>query len=312
MILLKYFKPYCLLLSCLSFLYACKNNSTAETPILHHTNTSAPASIECLDYIAKGKQNNLNISVLLDLSDRIETPKTITKDSAYLVSLSKVFVNHIKQKKVILLADKMQLFFYPYAADPKINTIAEQLKVNFTKTTPKAQLKTTLQDYTSIPTKLYNIAKTDAKLNKGYPGCDIWRFFKDHVKDYCISECHRNIVVILTDGYMYYDKTKMATQHKTSYLTPKSLNRLKLNTNAWKNAISQRQLGFIPATSNLNDLEVLILGVTSKNPNNPYAIDIIKTYWSNWLEQMGIQNYKIKNAGLPSHIEHVISDFIIN
>ncbi len=309
MAFLKYFSTYCFIIVFV-VLNGCKNDTNTDGIKIEKADTHTQYTTTCPDYILKEKQNNLNISILLDLSDRIEHSKTIAKDSAYLSSLSKIFTTHVKRKKLILLEDKMQLFFYPEPTDDTINAIAEQLKVNFTKATSKSKLEETTAHYTTYPALLYNKAKTDAELHKGYPGCDIWRFFKDHVKDYCISPCHRNIMVILTDGYMYYDETLMTAKHKTSYLTPKTLNTLKLNTNSWKARIEELGLGFIPANSNLNALEVLVIGITSKNTKQPYAKDIIKYYWSNWFENMGIKKYKIKNAGLPSNIEKVISDFI--
>tara|TARA_R110002033_G_scaffold167528_1_gene206735 strand:- start:13654 stop:14559 length:906 start_codon:yes stop_codon:yes gene_type:complete len=267
---------------------------------------------KCPEFISKNKNNNLNISILLDLSDRIEDPKTKAKDSAYLSSLAKSFINHVKNKKVILLEDKMQLFFNPEPSDDKINDIAEKLRVSFTKQTTKSKLEETLKLYSEYPSKLYTLAQEDAKIANGYPGSDIWRFFKDNIKDYCIDDCHRNILVILTDGYMFYNKTIMEEKNKTSYLTPRSLKALKLNNSNWKESISKRELGFIPANKGLSDLEVLVIGVTSQNDENPYAQDVIEAYWSNWLESMDIKDYKIKYAGLPSNIEKVISDFIQN
>lgn len=54
---------------------------------------------DCPNYIFKNKENNLNISILLDLSDRIKNKKTIQKDSAYLSSIANALINHIKNKK---------------------------------------------------------------------------------------------------------------------------------------------------------------------------------------------------------------------
>jgi len=104
----------------------------------------------------------------------------------------------------------------------------------------------------------------------------------------------------------------MNDKSRTSYLTPQSLRKLQLNTTNWKEFIEKRNLGFIPATQDLDDLEVLVIGITDQNSENPYAPDIIKTYWSKWFDEMGIKRYKIKNADLPTNMEKVISDFILN
>lgn len=309
----KQFRLYFVVFIFTSTLLNCLNDKkeTQAAEKIAKSKTSEVSS-NCPKYILEGKENNLNISVLLDLSDRIEEAKIKGKDSAYLSSLSKSFVGHVKNKKLILLEDRMQLFFNPEPSDKKINEIAKKLKVVFTKGTAKAQIEETLSIYAENPSKLYDLAKLDANEAGNYPGSDIWRFFKDNVKDYCIDDCHRNILVLLTDGYMYHEETIMKVKNRTSYLTPNSLGKLHLNKGNWKKEIEKQDMGFIPATTNLQDLEVLVIGITSLNEKNPYTPDIIEAYWSKWFEEMGVEKYKIKNAGIPSNIEKVIFDFILN
>ena len=90
-----------------------------------------------------------------------------------------------------------------------------------------------------------------------------------------------------------------------------SLRKLQLNATSWKEDIENRNLGFVPATHNLNDLEVLVIGITDQNKENPYTPDIIKMYWSKWFDEMGVKKYKIKNSDIPTNMEKVISDFIL-
>ncbi len=232
--------------------------------------------VDCQKHIFNNKRNNLNISVFLDLSDRIEESSTVFKDSSYLVSLSKALVNHVKSKKLILLEDRIQLFFNPTPREDKVNELAKKMKAVFTKNTSKENLNKTVELYSKYPSILYKEAKKDAKESKNYPGADIWSFFKEDVGDYCISQCHRNILVIITDGYMYYDKTVKKRNNYTSYLTETSLRKLKLNKSTWENDIEKRKLGFIPIDKNFNNLEVLVLGIESHNKRNHYANDIIK------------------------------------
>ncbi len=286
--------------------------TTNENESLTAQNTLS-TNPECPAHLLKAKEKNLNISILLDLSDRIEEPKTIEKDVAYLASLSNVFTDHVKTKKLVMLEDKMQLFFNPEPASGQINEIAESLKIRFTKNTPQEMLTTTGELYSTEPAKLYALAQEDANgVKENYPGSDIWRFFKDNVSDYSIDDCHRNILVILTDGYMYYEKTQMKEGNRTSYLTPKSLAQLSLKKSNWKEEMEKKDLGFIPAAKDLDNLEVLVIGINSLNDENPYAQDIIEAYWTKWFLEMGIpqDNFKIKNAVIASNMEKVISDFI--
>ena len=164
--------------------------------------------------------------------------------------------------------------------------------------------------YSTIPSEIYKLALADSENPKDFPGSDIWRFFKDNVKDYTISDCHRNILVILTDGYMYHNNSQMNEENLSSYLTPKSLGRLPLSNSKWETTFNEKGYGFIKANDNLNDLEVLVIGIESLNPKNPYAIDVMRAYWTKWFDEMGIKKFKIQNADLASSVEKVIFEFI--
>lgn len=292
-------------------IYACKKDNKESEASFVELEKLKDLSINCPEFILNNKHNNLNISILLDLSDRIEKDKIKGKDSAYLSILSKSFIDHVKKKKMILLEDRIQLFFNPAPSSSDINSIAQKLKIVFNKASSKLHIEKALSNYASYPSKLYDLAMIDAKSSGNFPGSDIWRFFQDNVKDYSIDKCHRNILVILTDGYMYHEETIMTDKNRTSYLTPKSLEKLHLNHNSWTKQMEEENLGFIPATTGLQDLEILVLGIDSQNKKHPYAKNIIKAYWSKWFTEMGIKKYKIKNVDVPTSIEKVISDFLI-
>lgn len=267
-------------------------------------------ALECESHLRKRKDDNLNISILLDLSDRIDLPRQQSKDSSYVLSLAKEFNNHISKKKLGLLYDKIEVFFEPTPINPKINELTDDLKVSYVKGISKTKwMPQTLERYGNLPSQIYEQARNSSK-KEGYPGSDTWGFFKNHVKDYCIEECRRNILVILTDGYLYHEANLRRKGNQTSYLTPQLLAQLKLNKPQWHEEIQNRNLGFIPATNGLEDLEVLVIGIQSQNAKNPYAQEIIETYWQTWLAKMNVKKYKTKSADLPSHIEKVIADFI--
>ena len=269
-------------------------------------------TVDCESHLMKRKENNLNISILLDLSDRIDLPGQQAKDSFYILSIAKAFNNHVKDKKLGLLYDKMEVFFEPAPVDSKINELAEQLKVSYVKGVSKNEwVPKTHHRYESIPMQIYGLARAVSK-NKGYPGSDTWGFFKNHVKDYCIDSCRRNILVILTDGYLYHESNKREDGSRTSYLTPQRLAQLNLNRPDWEEQMEKQGLGFIPATDGLESLEVLVVGIQNQNSKHPYAQEILEAYWQEWLQKMGVARYKIKNADLPSHVEKVIFDFIQN
>lgn len=274
--------------------------------------TETKAAGKSNDSISNNK--NLNISILIDLSDRIDPKKHpnpsmeyYQRDLEYIKAIKTEFIDHVKSKKVIQLNDQMQIFFNPEPSEPEINDLAKQLKVSFDKNTSKENIKLVDEKYTSLPERIYQSAIQD----KQYVGSDIWGFFKNKVKDYCIKDKHRNILFILTDGYMFHKDSKFSEGNKTSYLTPELVKSMKLNTSDYKTKIQDQGFGFIKANDNLNDLEVVILGINPEK-GNPFEGDVIKTYLENWLNEMNVKKYQVKDADLPSNLEPIIKNTILN
>jgi len=252
--------------------------------------------------------NNINVSILIDLSDRIDpqtnpnpTMEYFQRDTEYIKAIEKGFLNHIKTKRIITFNDQMQVFFNPEPSDPKINDFTKELKISFDKNTSKDYFSSVEKKYSELPSNIYQSAIKDGK----YVGSDIWEFFKNKVKDYCIKDDHRNILFILTDGYMYHENTKFGEEKKTSYLTSKLIKSNNLTTSDFKNMIEKNKLGFVKANDNLNNLEVVVLGINPEK-GNPFEEGVIKEYWENWFKEMKIKNYQIKSADLPSNLEPII------
>ncbi|PHO01551.1 hypothetical protein CSC82_23010, partial [Rhodobacteraceae bacterium 4F10] len=84
----------------------------------------------------------------------------------------------------------------------------------------------------------------------------------------------------------------------------------KLNKGNWKEKFQSKDYGFLPLHKNLENVEVLVLGV-NPNKKNPYEEDVIKEYWKKWLTEMNVKKFQIKRADLPIHINDVINDFIL-
>jgi len=262
--------------------------------------------------------NNINVSILLDLSDRIDPDKNpnpampyFQRDMEYIKAIQKGFIDHIKTKRIITYDDQMQVFFNPEPSDPKINQFTKDLKVSFNKNTSKDYFTSVEKKYAEIPSYIYQSAIKDGN----YIGSDIWEFFKNKVKDYCIKSDRRNILFILTDGYMYHKDSRFEEKndnsYKTSYLTSKLIKANNLTTSGFKTDIEKNGYGFVKANDNLNNLEVIVLGINPEK-GNPFEEAVIKEYWENWFKEMKIKNYQIKSADLPSNIEPIILKAISN
>ncbi|TCO27096.1 hypothetical protein EV200_103430 [Pedobacter psychrotolerans] len=251
---------------------------------------------------------NLNISFLLDLSDRIDpkkNPGIYQRDLQYIKSVQKAFVNHVRGKKMLLLKDQMQVFFNPLPNIPNINELSEQLKVDFNPKTSKKNFLIIDKIYTDNSAKIYQSAIKD----HNYVGSDIWKFFKNNVREYCIKPQHRNILVILTDGYMYYKDSKIEEAGKSSYITSQFLNLQKLTTASYQSIMKQKNLGFIAFPYNLKELEIIVLGI-NPSAKNPYEEDVIKQYWTDWFKAMKVKKFELRTTDLAANLDPVIKDFI--
>lgn len=256
-----------------------------------------------------------NISILLDLSDRISLKKNpnptmeyYQRDLGYIKSVSEAFTEHLKSKRIRQINDKIQLFFNPEPQDPAINTIAKNLRISIDKNNASKDLLNSINSNYALQTsKIYDSAIKD----NNYTGSDIWSFFDSKVKDQCIEKGYRNILIVLTDGYMFYEGTVMKDKNRTTYITPELIRKNGLNTTDWDKKLLEQDFGFIKANDDLSNLEVLVLGINPAK-NNPYEEKVIRSYWSKWLTEMKIKHFEIKNADLPSNMEKIIKDFILN
>lgn len=286
----------------------CKNDVKEET-VINELEEHVP------DVSNEQKEQDLNISILMDLSDRIspekypnEAMEYYQRDVAYIESVASALNTHLRNKRVRAMNDRIQLYFDPEPNNNDINNLSKQLKFHVTRSVASMELLDKIQaSYRSKPREIYELAIKDNE----YVGSDTWRFFKNKVDDYCLEEGFRNILVVLTDGYIYHRNTLLSEDGKTSFLTPQKIRNLGLNTSKWKEHYKEKGYGFIPINKDLSNLEVLVLGI-NPSEKNPYELDVIQQYWSDWLESMGIEKYDIKEAALPSDMEEVIHEFILN
>ena len=77
-------------------------------------------------------KQNLNISFLLDLSDRIspekypnESMEFYQRDVAYIKSVSEAFDMHLRKKRVRQMNDRIQLYFDPAPLNQNINKLSD-------------------------------------------------------------------------------------------------------------------------------------------------------------------------------------------
>lgn len=267
----------------------------------------------------------LNINILWDLSDRIDpqtspaSPEHYERDIEVIKSITSLFKKDMEKKGAYKAKGKIKVFFTPTPENAGINAIAGNLFCDLSSYTGEGSNRKKKEMYDSMEDRfsknaheIYQIAIANNKGKKQWDGSDIWRFFKNDVKDYCIdpSGNYRNVLIILTDGYIFHKDSKDKQGNRTAYILPETLKPFR-NKPDWQNTFADGNYGLISTRNDLQNLEVLVLEIS---PSREYKNDedIIKTYLGKWFEEMGIKksNYACYNTDLPGYTRKKIENFL--
>ncbi|MBO9572235.1 MAG: hypothetical protein J7497_08520 [Chitinophagaceae bacterium] len=261
----------------------------------------------------------LNLTVLLDLSDRIDPqknpdkPEHYERDSTLLSYFSDYFLSEMNAKGSYLSKGKMRVIFHPNPQDPNIYKEAAKLNIDLSKMNIKSK-KNIYDSLKNTVSKSIHYIYSTALNNNTWPGSDIWRFFKNDVKDVAVEtdSNYRNILVIFTDGYIYHSESKDKEGNRYTYILPELFDSYKLRNNSkWSDKMDKLDFGLIVKRSDLSDLEVLVLEIapSSKHKNDE---DIIRKIIDKWFTEMKVKRWKIINSDLPDLTKQKIEFFLKN
>ena len=245
------------------------------------------------------QEKPLNISIYLDLSDRIKSQtysennlNQMDKDTAIVAFLAAVVKKRAEKQRIVACKDKIKVFFYPAPNDSKIALLSDHLEMDLSTTKAQDKKKVLMAFEDDFKTSLEQIYHSTIQSNQ-WPGSDIWGFFKKPIDTYCIKEDSRNVLVILTDGYIYYQPNRIQKGDSTNYILQQTLRNPKS--------------ALIPARNDLDDLEVLFLEL---NPNPPTDQTKMEEVISEWLKAMGVKKFYVGETDLPSNTKMIIEKFL--
>lgn len=258
-------------------------------------------------------QKQLRISILLDLSDRISpkiNPDAQKNDIENLETITEYFKSNMTSLGAYKAKGKIRIFFSPTPTNANINYIVSKLTIDCSKMDNKGRKEV----YDSI-TGLYehNLEKIyqETIATSAWEGSDIWRFFKDDIKDYCIENDtnYRNILIILTDGYLYHKQSVFNNKNRYTYLLGNN-NLKEYRKQNWEQLVEQNDFGIITERSDLSNLEVLVLELKAENANNKIDEDILQFLWKKWFKEMNISHYEVYHSDLPANTKTRIESFL--
>jgi hypothetical protein len=266
---------------------------------------------------------DLNITVLIDLSDRINSkqderhPVQADRDISIINILSSAIRKNVSAHGSFKSKARFNVYFHPEPADKEIRGIAKNLSAVWVSSNDMATAKQNKITYQALEGnfakglgEIYSLAQASGK----YPGSDIWRFMKDEAKLKCIEpvSSYRNILVILTDGYLYYEngKQQQPNSNRYNYIErgTKHFSRFR-NADLLSSEFDKNDFGLMPATAGLEDLEVLVLECRPEE-SWPQDFDIMQKYWCKWFREMGVRHGEIYKSQQPAYHEKMIAGFL--
>jgi hypothetical protein len=265
------------------------------------------------------RNKHLNISVLLDLSNRIDGvkyPQQRERDSALIQDLVQVFKNNVEAFGSFKSNARLRVYFHPEPQNPEIALLAKQLTAECKGGNTPAHAKTNKQIYRDVTINFNNSFQKIYSLSNQsglYPGSNIWRFMKDDagVKSLDDTSTFRNILVIVTDGYLFYQNELNHVRNRYSYIERNFPHFTRFrNTNLLNTAFDQADYGLLPTGNNLKGLEVIVYGINPET-NFPQDYDIIKKYWEKWLREMQVQHYIFIKSQQPVYTTNMLNTFLM-
>jgi hypothetical protein len=265
----------------------------------------------------KPQTKQLNISILLDLSDRIDTtkhpaiPEHYQRDIEIVRTLTEYFKANMETLTAWKAKGKIRIFFSPAPSNPTINDIANKLNIDCSKLDNRGrkQVYDTISGlFTQNLTDIYNQTIQTSR----WEGSDIWRFLKDDVKDFCIEKdtTYRNILIILTDGYIYHKQSVFNNGNRFSYLLESNIRQYR-KTN-WNQLVKNTDFGLVVERNDLNNLEILVLEVSAENSKNKIDEDILKYTIDKWFQEMNVARCAIYSSDLPANTKTRINNFLFS
>jgi len=258
-------------------------------------------------------KKQLNITILLDLSERLDTgkyhPDQYLEDIEAVKSIVEEFKAYNKldaKTGFLFVKGKIQVLAEP--SDAVMNKLLKPMRIDLKGKPPekKAALAKMDSTYDSCLHAIYQHAIETGRADK-WPGSDIYGFFEPQaggrpakiIQDSCIRDTavYRNILIILTDGYIWHKDNKHQQGNRYTYLLSDNIDTYRQvvrssktgGLNALQTKIDKDNFGLIvPTGSNLSNLEVRVLEINHEKKAYPEDRMILEEVICKWFKEMKV------------------------
>jgi hypothetical protein len=208
-------------------------------------------------------------------------------------------------------------------------------RIDYIKGRSEQKLEADIREFAQEFTRVSDIAAENTF------GADVWSYLNAGVDQLVVQEekepiifngttyrnQFRNVLILLTDGYIeagIYDQRGCPEPNQCYYL---SGDRVKQFRQAFKQSgmqdmkafFEQNNYGIIPVNNPyLKDVEVLVLEMYDRSLSqggnatvHPTDTEILKLFWSDWLEKSGVQRYELRPLmTTEAEVEQVVMGFM--
>lgn len=318
-------------------LFSCDTTKADSNPV---TNPQAAGELITITHF--------NVIITPDLSNRLQKPKSINDTRIVGAVLEEVLPVVINHKRKTHQKDRYQVSFISNKSITQYKIKTDDLRIGFDHFKGQLERIDYIKDIATPATLsgdrnkfLSEFDRIASAAAKAPDGADIWTYFNKGIDntllmnkiektEYAgrpIVNQHRNIMILLTDGYIeasMFGEKACATGNQCYYLSGE---RIKSFRNAFKQSgmpsvkefYDKNNYGIVPANNaNLKDLEVLVLQMEDRSLNNagnatvyPTDMEIMELFWSDWLEKSQVKRFELRPVvASDKEIEQIVSDFI--
>jgi hypothetical protein len=119
----------------------------------------------------------------------------------------------------------------------------------------------------------------------------------------------KNKIIILTDGYLTFDREFLSRRPECSYM--RNLDQLRQAKEKWQAVYIKNQLAMCACDKNFEKTEVMLLETAPLNKGTSvFEFPIVEKYWKDWFDSMGIRASAYPHEDQVSNIGMKIKAFL--
>ncbi len=233
-----------------------------------------------------------NMIIVLDLSDRLLNQGQQEKDQAAIMAMFEKFEQSVRQQFFVKSKDVFSIVIIPQRGS-KLNAdgFEKRLRLDMNNIAISEKNRRFMAFKSQLPTvlnSLYGQAQKGSRPSD-YFGVDIWQFFNESLNNY-LSPIANNSMLVLTDGYFDFENDSHTVHSKNRFTSSRFMSSL-TGVN-WKKNAESSNLGIYPIQNKLMPVVIIIAGFHAKSTDQ-FELDKLKYFWHKWLNESGINQFKL-------------------